>query len=238
MARLSFPIGVGGVALLLAGPLAALAGLLTPLWGFRLFLLGGLLGLAALLVAAVHLFRTRPASGRDGRGGAWSGGAIGLAILLALAAAGAPGLWLPPINDITTDPSDPPVFVAALDVEANRGRDMRYPGEVFATRQRAAYPDLAPIELPHPPDQALFHTVSAINQLGWHVTRLDIGAREAEATDTSRIFRFVDDVVVRARPSESGSIVDARSKSRDGTGDLGANATRIRALRETLLGPG
>ena len=52
---------------------------------------------------------------------------------------------------------------------------------------------------------------------------------------TTRIFRFVDDVVVRVRPAEGGgAIVDVRSKSRDGRGDLGANAARIRAFAEKL----
>jgi uncharacterized protein (DUF1499 family) len=50
----------------------------------------------------------------------------------------------------------------------------------------------------------------------------------------TRIFRFVDDIVVRVRPSNGGSIVDVRSKSRDGRGDMGANAARIRAFRDKL----
>jgi uncharacterized protein (DUF1499 family) len=37
------------------------------------------------------------------------------------------------------------------------------------------------------------------------------------------------------RPAEGGgAIVDVRSKSRDGRGDLGANAARIRDFAETL----
>ena len=44
------------------------------------------------------------------------------------------------------------------------------------------------------------------------------------------IFRFVDDIAIRVRPTASGTVVDVRSKSRDGRGDLGANAERIRAF--------
>jgi uncharacterized protein (DUF1499 family) len=36
------------------------------------------------------------------------------------------------------------------------------------------------------------------------------------------------------RPADGGSVVDVRSKSRDGQGDLGANARRIRAFRTAL----
>jgi uncharacterized protein (DUF1499 family) len=55
-----------------------------------------------------------------------------------------------------------------------------------------------------------------------------------EARDVSVVFRFVDDVVVRVRARESGSVVDIRSRSRDGRGDLGVNAARVRALSDAL----
>jgi uncharacterized protein (DUF1499 family) len=51
-----------------------------------------------------------------------------------------------------------------------------------------------------------------------------------EAYDTSALFRFVDDVAVRIRGAEGGSVVDVRSTSRVGVSDLGANARRIREL--------
>ncbi|MBM3555376.1 MAG: hypothetical protein FJX47_07470 [Alphaproteobacteria bacterium] len=51
---------------------------------------------------------------------------------------------LPPINDITTDWTDPPAF-AVYPVGATGQRDPAYPGESFATRQRQAYPDLHPV---------------------------------------------------------------------------------------------
>jgi uncharacterized protein (DUF1499 family) len=64
--------------------------------------------------------------------------------------------------------------------------------------------------------------------------RADPASGTVEAMETSRIFRFVDDVVVRVRPTDHGSVVDVRSKSRDGKSDLGANAARIRRLRDAL----
>ena len=96
--------------------------------------------------------------------------------------------------------------------------------------------------------------------LGWDVVRTDTEAGLLEATDTSGVFRFVDDVVVRVRPvygaspvAETpaqevevgeappavapqppvvGSIVDVRSTSRVGRSDLGVNAARIREFLE------
>jgi uncharacterized protein (DUF1499 family) len=49
----------------------------------------------------------------------------------------------------------------------------------------------------------------------------------SEGFSTSRLFRFKDDFVIEVRPYETGSIVQMRSKSRVGRGDVGANAARI-----------
>ena len=52
---------------------------------------------------------------------------------------------------------------------------------------------------------------------------------------TSKLFHFQDDIVVRVRPgADGGSLVDMRSKSRVGQGDMGANAARIRQFMVAL----
>ena len=66
--------------------------------------------------------------------------------------------------------------------------------------------------------------------------KLDPAAGTLEANDTTSFFRFVDDVSIRVTPAPGGSRVDIRSKSRDGRGDIGANAIRIRAFRDALGG--
>ena len=67
-----------------------------------------------------------------------------------------------------------------------------------------------------------------------------------EAYDTSKIFRFVDDVVVRVRrdagnagatddgEDDGETVIDVRSTSRVGLGDRGYNANRIRAFAARL----
>lgn len=227
---------LGGIAALLfvGVPAAIQLGLLKSLVGFPLFLLGGLFGLLALLLGMVALYLTRPAAGRLGRSRALIGAVVGALILGVVAATAGPSAGLPPINDITTDPADPPQFAALLEAGPNAQRDMAYPGEKFAAQQRVGYPDLAPIELSRPPTEVLGEAERAMRELGWQIARVDPARGTAEATDTSRIFRFVDDIVVRVRPAAGGSRVDVRSKSREGRGDLGANAARIRALRDAL----
>jgi uncharacterized protein (DUF1499 family) len=55
-----------------------------------------------------------------------------------------------------------------------------------------------------------------------------------EATDTSLLYGFKDDMVVRITPTENGARVDVRSKSRLGRSDLGQNAKRIRRFLAEL----
>ncbi len=230
-------LAAAGVAAMTAGAAGAQTGAIAAFIGFRVFLLGALVCLLALVVGLLALRAARRARGRLGRSHAWIGTALGLLGLLVVVSAAWPGRGLPAINDITTDPADPPAFAALAGAEANRGRDMAYPGDSFAQQQRAAYPDLAPIALPLAPTEALAKAEAAARALGWQIAAVDPAAGTLEASETTPLFRFVDDVAVRVRSSQggSGSIVDVRSKSRDGRGDLGANAARIRAFRDALL---
>jgi uncharacterized protein (DUF1499 family) len=228
---------VGGAALLLAagGPLGILLGMLRPMSGFQAFMLGCLLGVAGLALGALGLFLTRPSAGRGGRGRALLGVLVGLALVGVVARAAGPSRGLPPVNDITTNPDDPPKFHAPATLEANEGRDMSYAGGELARVTREAYPDLVPIQVKASPAKTFGAAKRAAVKLGWKLVKKHRAAGVIEANSTSRVFRFVDDVVIRIRATDEGSVVDVRSKSRDGRGDLGANAARIRAFREALL---
>jgi uncharacterized protein (DUF1499 family) len=219
-------------------PLLARLGILTPYTAFRVFALGAFAGgLGAAGFGFFSLLRTWSATEVPGRGLAWTGALVGAGIFLALALAGAKAGKVPPIHDVTTAPGDPPAFTEALKHPDNRGRDLTYPHGAPGTRERqeTAYPDLAPISFAAPPEEALAAARRAAEQLGWEVTWESPGQGLLEATETSGLFRFVDDVVVRVRPgADGGSVVDLRSTSRVGISDLGANAARIRAFRDAL----
>jgi uncharacterized protein (DUF1499 family) len=236
LSQLAIVFAVLSIALFAGAPLLGKLGALESFDSFRLFLLGGALGLLALLFALIALYTTRPGSGRAGRGLALCAALSGVVVVGAFGWLATRSGAVPAINDITTDPSDPPQFVALARDPANAGRDMAYPGESFASQQRAAYPDLAPIALDRPPDEAMAAVKSAIDGLGWKIVGIDPRSGVIEATETSRIFHFVDDVAVRIRAHDGSSIVDVRSKSRVGKGDVGANAARIRKLRDALSG--
>lgn len=143
-------------------------------------------------------------------------------------------LLAPMINDVTTSPDAPPSYRALAEVPANHARDMSYPVPNAAI-QRRAYPDLEPMAVGASAERALAAARSAALDLGWDVVAVDQGDSTLEATATTRLLRFVDDVVVRVRATDTGAIIDVRSKSRLGRGDLGTNAVRIRAFRERVL---
>ncbi len=221
------------VLLMGIGPGLSMSGIGTPIQSFQIFGLGLLLGLPCLVLGAFGLFATRSGKGRGGRSRALFATLVGAAVPVFVLINAGDG---PAINDITTSPDDPPSFVAALELPPNLDRDMAYPA-TFAAVQRAAYSDLAPIRLPLPPPEAFDLVLRSMQALGWTVTHRDRPGGALEAYETTRIFRFVDDVVVRIRRTPSGAIVDVRSKSRDGQGDIGANAARIRRLRDAISGP-
>jgi len=234
-ASISKWLGLAAVIALGIGPLLARSGLATPFVSFRIFGLGLLLGLLALLVGFVGLVQTRPSTGRGGRSDAFSGMVLGVIPVVVVAIAVGSSGGGPMINDITTNPEDPPVFENAPSLEPNRERDMSYPGASFAEQQRAGYPDLVPIRIAAPAEAVFERCLATAEELGWDVTVSDATSRTFEARDVTNVFRFVDDIAVRIRAGGDASVVDIRSKSRDGKGDMGANAARIRAFRDAIV---
>jgi len=220
-------LGVLGLFDCLAGPTLIHLGMVSPMFGFQWFFgLGLLEGLLAILVGLVALLRTRLGSGRRGRPLAYLGMVCGGLLTLALGLSVGPALSLPPINDITTNLDDPPVFASD---PSGQGGDMSFPAD-FKPEVRKGYPDLQTLPLSSPPAEALRLAEQTARDLGWQAIRVDPTRGTLEAQDVTRIFRFVDDIVVRVQPQGAGSRLDVRSKSRDGKGDLGANAARIRTF--------
>ena len=63
--------------------------------------------------------------------------------------------------------------------------------------------------------------------LGWEIVNSDRRSGIVESTATTFWFGFKDDVVIRIREENGGTLIDLRSVSRVGMSDLGANAERI-----------
>jgi uncharacterized protein (DUF1499 family) len=74
--------------------------------------------------------------------------------------------------------------------------------------------------------------------MGWRIVAAVPEEGRIEATATTPLLRFKDDVVIRVTSRGNGSRIDMRSKSRLGKSDLGANAKRIRAYFRALSAGG
>ncbi|MBM4242701.1 MAG: DUF1499 domain-containing protein [Deltaproteobacteria bacterium] len=219
---------VAGTAVVL-GPVLGFLRVVPPLAAFATFALGGIVSVIAGLTALVAAAR--------GRGFAFGRAFAVLAALVFLFSILRSGN-APRINDFSTDTDDPPVFVFAASLPANTGRDMAYPAE-FEAIQRDCCNDLHAARLPTPPDQALRQAERVAAAMPtWAAIKVDPASGTIEAVAESPLFGFQDDVVIRVRPDGSGSVADVRSKSRDGKGDMGANAARIRAYVAALEQPG
>ncbi len=132
-----------------------------------------------------------------------------------------------PINDITTDTEDPPMF---WDVP----NPMDYPGDGTAAKQRQAYPDIAPLTLKAAPQTVYDLALALIDQRGWSLAGQDRQDGRIEAVVYSALFGFADEVILRIQPGGDGTVVDMRSRSRVGQMDRGVNANRIRAFLSDL----
>lgn len=207
------------------------AGILQPLHGFLMFAAACLLGGAsAILLGLIGVVRARFGKGTIRAYVAIAVGAIlvGTAVVKAM-----PARELPRINDITTDLNDVPAFV--IDT-GESGRDMSFNVE-FSGPIRTTYADLKTTVLIEPTGKVFDRVYVVARRLGWNIIHADKDGGVIQATDSSEVFKFVDDIIVRIRDVDGSTRVDMRSKSRDGKSDFGVNAHRIRAFSAALIVP-
>lgn len=225
--------GLGLVLLALAGPSYRIG---LPLgFAFALLRYAAYVGLAAAVasagVAAWQWKRSRGAAAV-----AVAGILIGVAVAWIPYSLQRRAQRVPPIHDISTDLENPPAFTAVLPLRTDAPNPLIRTPDV-AIQQRQGYPDLAPLTLPEPSGQVFARAIQTAERLGWEIVRADATSGVIEATDTTRWFGFVDDVVVRVTPWGTGTRVDLRSVSRVGRSDIGTNAERIRTFLAALQEP-
>jgi hypothetical protein len=225
---------LGALAILLG--LASLTLLAVAVWGFRAggwpwpqaYDLAGWgvwaagAGVASALAGLSVWLRHR-------RGGL---GAALLGVILSLPVAGLGAAFeiaartTPPIDDISTDTEDPPVFWFTA-------TPSDYPMQ-NAEPQRAAYPEVLPLDLPLSGDEAFAAALAFMEERGWEVLSADLAESQIEAIATSRLFGFEDEVAIRVAETDTGARIDMRSRSRLGQIDRGANARRVEAFLADL----
>ena len=222
---------IAALMLVVAGPGTRL-GIWEFGFGFTLMRWALYFGMAAAILGVV--LSIIPKTRRGNLGGLLA------AVVIGLGTAAVPYLLVqqaqsvPRIHDITTDTVDPPAFVAIAPLREDAPNPVEYPGEETAQQQREAYPDITPFQVDVYPAIVFEHALGAAERMGWELVEADEDEGRIEATDTTFWFGFKDDVVIRIRADNGGSIVDVRSKSRVGLSDVGANAARIRKYLDEL----
>lgn len=232
---------VGGVRL----------GLLSDNAGTSLMIPAVLLGLVALVMGLLWLRSALMRNSGEGR-------RLGLVALLgALAFLYPPlsyvydGFTMLPIHDATTDPGDPPQFVALAKLPAGNSRvydgqrripysgpDARYRGQevTLAYAFHDKYPALTHQHagLAQSPKKIFWRCFEIAKKLGWTIVDANEKDLRIEATDRSFWFGRISDIVIRVRPAGTGRFsgvrVDLRSESREGALDHGRNVARLKAF--------
>ncbi|MEZ6993717.1 MULTISPECIES: DUF1499 domain-containing protein [unclassified Aeromonas] len=189
-------------------PLAGTLGSRVYLWpwwlGFAICLLGALVSLA--LLVRLPWCRSRCANG-------W--GVVPLLLPLAFVVQ---ALRTPLVNDVSTDPSNPPQLRWAAELRTAQDLPIN-PAPLKAFEGKPG-----PLFTSAPPAEVITEAHALMELLGWQVRPSPQGL---EAVVTTGWFGFQDDVALRVFAGPSETRIDMRSASRQGRSDLGTNRARI-----------
>lgn len=190
--------------------------------------------LAALaVIAAIAAFEGIWRDGRKGIGPALRALLLGLLLLVVPVVGAWKLLTHPRLTDISTDLVDPPAFLLALSNRPADAAPIEPPGDDEADLQLEGYPDIVPRHYPVGTARVFEDALAIAEKSGWTM----LGSQRPgepenvgriEAFDTTILFGFRQDIVIRIVPDGEGALVDMRSAARNGAHDLGANAERIR----------
>jgi uncharacterized protein (DUF1499 family) len=208
---------------------------------FKLLNYSFYLAVAVLLVGLLLFFihrRSKPTSSRN----ALIAVAISLIPIVGLGSQVFVASSVPAIHNISTDIVDPPQFRTIADLRGVGTNPLEYriEGGNLGEIQRNAYPDIKTITADIDIASAFDKAVSIAENLGWDIVDKSVDwktvskneAKETiiEATQTTTLWQFKDDIVIRLRSNSqtpNTTYIDLRSVSRIGQSDLGANAKRI-----------
>lgn len=155
------------------------------------------------------------------------------------------GLMAPPIHDATTDPEDPPRFVALAKRPSGENATAFNPTQMIDYRGEhntvsymlhTYYTELTkPLALIMPPAKMFWRCFNAAKRMGWDIVDYNEKEGRIEARATSFWFGQVSDIVIRVRPAGTlGARFDMRAESEAGTRDFGHNLELLKSYRAKL----
>lgn len=214
----------------------ALLGFPAAVIGFRLNLIPfsisfSIMGATAILAAAVFFLgmvlsfvkRSDTAFAKSARTAAM----ITLLPLIGLGTQAFTGKSVPPIHNISTDTVNPPAFDKVIALRNEGHNSLTYDAAKLADAQKAAYPNVKTLTTGLSEQEAHARAKSVVESMGLELVNSDAEQGIIEATETTAIWGFKDDMVVRITSQDGKTAIDVRSVSRIGQSDLGANAKRI-----------
>jgi uncharacterized protein (DUF1499 family) len=228
------------------GPVGAGWGLYHFSVGIQALLLAAVLAIVALLTGLLFGWLGKNSVPARPKMLRWAGMLLSVGMLgwlgsYYVAARGAP------LHDISTDLADPPQFQSLImradNLDTIPGADdpeMKgmNPQQRWVQLHQKNYGDIRSVRVNQNVSEVIAKADRLAKARGWTVALSIPAEGRFEATATSALFHFKDDVVLRVRPTESGggSIVDMRSVSRVGQSDIGVNAKRVRSFLADLSG--
>jgi len=135
---------------------------------------------------------------------------------------------LPMIHNISTDVNNPPQFNEVLKLRNESDNSLYYDTAVLAKIQKQAYPGIETFVTTESHEIVFKKASAVVAMLGWGLVNKNTQSGIIEATETSGLWGFNDDVVIRIKEDGDKVLIDVRSVSRIGKSDLGANAKRIK----------
>jgi uncharacterized protein (DUF1499 family) len=188
--------------------------------------------IAGLVVFVLHR-RAKPASGRN----AVIAVAISLIPIVGLGSQVYLARTVPAIHNISTDVVNPPGFDALVIIRGEGANPLAYSIENgnLAELQQAAYPNIKTMNVSASVQDSFDKALGVAQSLGWEIVNINADMGIIEATQTTTLWQFKDDIVIRVQAdSETPNTtnVDLRSVSRVGRSDLGANAKRIQGFKD------
>ncbi|MFT6408847.1 MAG: hypothetical protein ACJAQ6_002269 [Arenicella sp.] len=134
---------------------------------------------------------------------------------------------VPAIHNISTDVVNPPAFDKVVALRGEKTNPLEYNVADLASVQTEAYPKVKTLITDLSVSEAHARAKSVLESMGLELVNSDQSNGILEATETTTLWGFKDDLVVRIAESNGKTAVDLRSVSRIGMSDLGANAKRI-----------
>lgn len=159
------------------------------------------------------------------------------------------GLMAPPIYDVTTDPEDPPQFVALAKrppgangtrFDGNAMIDYRGEHNTVSYMLHIYYYDLTKPLMPivpkgSPTAKWFWRAFNRAKEMGWRIVDFNEKEGRIEAQASSFWFGQVSDIVVRVRPAGTlGARVDMRAQTLMDKRDFGRDLQLIKTYRAML----